>query len=243
MYKLILFTTLIAAASCFKLDWRIVGGLEAEDGQFPYQVSLQSKGKHTCGGSIITDKWILTAAHCVIGVSSSSLTVVTGTNKLDKAGASYPVAKVIHHEDYNSFLLQHDIALIKVKEAIEFNEKVQPIALADQELEDGEDCVLSGWGSTVFPGNSPNELRFVQLRVISKEQCQNAQKNKEIYESQICTLTQKGEGACHGDSGGPLVADGKLVGIVSWGKPCAVGYPDVFTKVYSYLRWIKSYAK
>ncbi|XP_017775824.1 PREDICTED: chymotrypsin-1-like [Nicrophorus vespilloides] len=221
---MIKFVILVATLGCAfaasaDLDWRIVGGEKAEDGAFPYQISLRSYGSHSCGGSIINENWILTAAHCVQGASASSMSVVVGSNKLSAGGESYKVSKAIYHEN-------------------KFNEKVQPINLADNSIGGGEDCVLSGWGRTSYPGSAPNDLQFIHLKTVSVDDCKDRQRPNPVYDSQVCTFTKRGEGACHGDSGGPLVSGGKQIGIVSWGRPCAVGYPDVFTRVYSFLDWI-----
>lgn len=105
-------------------------------------------------------------------------------------------------------------------------------------MKGGEDSVLVGWGTTSYPGSTPNKLQRIDLKTLSLEECKK-QAIMPVYDKQVCTLTKRGEGACHGDSGGPLVGPNQAqIGIVSWGNPCARGSPDVFTSVASYNSWI-----
>ncbi|XP_043485155.1 chymotrypsin-2-like isoform X2 [Leptopilina heterotoma] len=224
------------------MDPKIVGGSLAKEGQFPYQVSLRKNNKHFCGGSIINENWILTAAHCLTGFNDSNIDVVAGTNTLDEGGVFYKSKKIIPHPNYSSILIRNDLGLIQLEKAIEFTDKIKSITLPTDDFSKfGNSAVLSGWGTTSYPGKPPNELQHIFLTVIPQKECLSA--NFRITNNNICTLNKKGEGACHGDSGGPLVADDVQIGIVSWGKPCAKGQPDVFTRVYSYMNWINKHIK
>lgn len=142
-----------------------------------------------------------------------------------------------YNRDWNSWELSNDIGLIKLAEDIEFNEKVQPIEINTEDIGSGETLTLSGWGRTSYPGNIPNDLQWITLKSLNTQECQSKHSNN-IYDSEICTFTKSGEGACHGDSGGPLTWNGKVAGIVSWGRPCAIGYPDVFTRVSAFQDWV-----
>ncbi|XP_031788471.1 chymotrypsin-2-like [Nasonia vitripennis] len=217
---------------------RIVGGQDAPDGKYPYQVSLRAPS-HFCGGSILNSRWILTAAHCVIGRSGNAVTVVAGTHLLNcGAEQTFKSEYITWHEKYNGGLFINDVGLIRVDRDIEFNEKVQPIPLPNEDFSKVDyPVVLTGWGRTQAGGPIPNNLQEINLKVISQTKCSDKM-SVAITESHICTLTKVGEGACHGDSGGPLVADGVQVGIVSFGMPCARGMPDVFTRVYTFISWI-----
>ncbi|KAJ8684312.1 hypothetical protein QAD02_020104 [Eretmocerus hayati] len=220
---------------------RVVGGSDAPDGKYPYQVSLRSGDFHFCGGSIINKRWILTAAHCVQGNEGSSINVIAGTNLLNGGVEQlYKSEYITAHKNFSMFRLVNDIGLIRVNRDIEFNEKVQPIKLPDREFSKPDmSVVLTGWGTTELGGSVPNNLQQIDLKVIDQKQCKKHWSPiYKITESHICTLTAAGEGACHGDSGGPLVADGIQLGIVSFGKPCAEGKPDVFTRVHTFIDWI-----
>jgi len=225
-----------------ELGWRIVGGESAADGQFPYQISMRNGGSHSCGGSILDETTILCAAHCVDGVSAAQLTVVAGTNTLNAGGDSHKVSSISMHKDYDSWNIQNDISILKLATPLDLsNPKIGVVGLPSSNIGGGENVILSGWGRTSYPGNIPNDLQWINLRTITVDECKSLQTGSEIIDSEVCTLTQSGEGACHGDSGGPLVdTNGNQIGIVSWGTPCARGYPDVFTRVYSFLDWIKA---
>ncbi|KAM3966657.1 chymotrypsin-2 [Aphomia sociella] len=224
----------------FFQETRIVGGEDAPEGGIPYQVSLRSLlNSHFCGGSILNNRWVLTAAHCTAGQSARSIRVVVGTNSLKSGGDYYSVESIIVHDDYNSYLITNDVSLIKVSKDIKFSDKVQPIPLPDHDTEGGANLLLTGWGRLSYPGLLPNRLQMINLTALSTERCQSLMnKINPVFDTQICSLTKSGEGACHGDSGGPLVEDGSVVGIVSWGMPCARGYPDVYTRVFSFKDWI-----
>lgn len=176
-------------------------------------------------------------------MSANSVTVVAGSNTLNSGGTRYSIQRIIVHPQYDSFNIRNDIALLRTSSPIEFTNLVQPVALESNDVGGGVDCVLSGWGTTSYPGSIPNNLQFINLKTITVAQCQSAQSPNPVYDTQVCTFTRSGEGACHGDSGGPLVSGGRQIGVVSWGRPCGIGYPDVFTRVSSFLSWINSNAQ
>ncbi|KAK5640429.1 hypothetical protein RI129_011240 [Pyrocoelia pectoralis] len=230
-------------AFCGATENKIVGGSDAENDSFPYQVSLRRKGRHVCGGSIIGDDWILTAAHCIYKQRPEHYTVVAGSNLLDSGGDSYKVKELIPHENYDPETISNDIALIKLKQAIHVSEGVNKIELSTEDVPSEVELTLSGWGMTEYPGSSPNKLQTIKLFSITNEKCAEEHPYANVTASNICTFTKKGEGACKGDSGGPLVSFNKQVGVVSWGLPCAKGKPDVFTRVYSFLSWVADHTK
>ncbi|KAF5287777.1 hypothetical protein FQA39_LY15713 [Lamprigera yunnana] len=242
--KAFLVILFVAGASCApKLHIpRIIGGENAEDGQFPYQVSIHLRGRHNCGGSIISVDSILTAGHCLEPYNHNDLTVRVGSTK-NNEGDEHWVDYYALHGFFNPYNLENDIGFIKILTQISYNDKVQPIPLQIGEVDDGASCVVSGWGYTVYPGGVvPLDLHYVDLVTHPLEKCKT-ESLYEVFDTNICTYTRHGEGTCHGDSGGPLAANGKQIGIVSWGEPCGVGYPDVFTKVSAYVDWINNNIK
>ncbi|XP_065162218.1 transmembrane protease serine 9-like [Atheta coriaria] len=229
----------ISSAPGHNGSWRIVGGDDAAENQFPYQVSLRYYGSHSCGGSLLDETTILCAAHCVDGADASTMTIRVGNNKLSEQTDEYQVASFVRHEDYDGWNIKNDVSLIKLADPLTWSDSVQPVKLRKSDII-AEDVTLSGWGTTSYPGDIPDNLQFINLKTISVDDCSRLQPNN-VGPTEVCTFTQKGEGACHGDSGGPLVdSNGEQIGIVSWGVPCAEGYPDVFTRVYSFLDWIES---
>lgn len=172
------------------------------------------------------------------------MSVLVGTNKLSEGGKIYRVKDKYTHEDYDAFQVKNDIALVKLTEPITFTEKIQPIQLETEYVGENKTVILSGWGSISYPGGeAPDKLQQIDLIVENLKTCQSKNKHN-IDDTQICAKGIKHFGACHGDSGGPLIGTNKKqVGIVSYGHPCAAGYPDVFTRVSKYMWWIKSYVK
>ncbi|XP_066594936.1 chymotrypsin-2-like [Prorops nasuta] len=223
---------------------RIVGGESAPVGKYPYQVQLRYRGRFLCGGSIINKQYILTAAHCIYRRDSSDFVVIAGTNFLNETGDEYDVADLKYHEDYDRSKRIHDIGLMRLTKDIEFKRGVQEVPLADGSEYDRDNefpVILTGWGRLRRSGKIPNELQEIKLVTTTLSRCQSSHRN--IRTSHICTYTKVGEGACNGDSGGPLVTNfGEQVGIVSYGYPCGVGSPDVYTRVSYYYDWIKANA-
>ncbi|KAK5640465.1 hypothetical protein RI129_011276 [Pyrocoelia pectoralis] len=166
------------------------------------------------------------------------VTVKVGTNLVYEGGDVYQVAEFRVHPNYTVQYTKNDIAIVKLKSPIIFNEKVQPISLETEYVDGDVECVLTGWGDLQYPGTSPDQLQQVNLKTVTNTECRTKLSNFKIDERQICTFTKAGEGSCVGDSGGPLVAD-KQIGIVSFGIPCAIGHPDVFTRVSAYKDWIE----
>ncbi|KAG5322237.1 CTR2 protein, partial [Pseudoatta argentina] len=225
-------------------DSYIVGGINALDGAHPYIVSLRQNNDHFCGGSIISKRYILTAGHCLIKfIDSRSLknvTVHAGTNRLSESGYIYIPEEAIVHPDYDPNLMFNDIGLLRLKTDIQYNKLVQPISIAKtNSVLVGDACFLTGWGTLRYLGELPDKLQKVNLKVYSQSKCKDLFLS--VRSSQICAFSRFGQGACHGDSGSPLVANGIQIGLSSYVKPCARGFPDVYTRVFSFANWLAQY--
>lgn len=126
---------------------RIVGGEDAKPGVAPYQISLQVGKRHNCGGVIISDRWILTAAHCIAGYSPSQLEVYAGSQLLSSGGSYHALDLLIRHERYNSPQYHNDIGLMRLKEPLSWTQDIKPINYSTKYVPDkAQPIILTGWG-------------------------------------------------------------------------------------------------
>ncbi|XP_032892134.1 chymotrypsinogen B-like [Amblyraja radiata] len=225
---------------------RIVNGEEAIPGSWPWQVSLQSgTGWHFCGGSLINENWVVTAAHC--GVSTEDFVIVGAHNKSTKAEVSQmsmSIAKVITHPKWNRFTINYDVAVVKLASPARFDSQVSPVCLAaaSDNYPDGMMCITTGWGrSKAYPIERPDKLQQAALPLLSNANCKHYWNNR-ITDLMICAGAA-GASSCMGDSGGPLVCQKdnvwNLVGIVSWGsRSCSTKSPGVYARVTELRSWI-----
>ncbi|KXJ80213.1 hypothetical protein RP20_CCG025915 [Aedes albopictus] len=227
---------------------RIVGGFQIDIAEVPHQVSLQRSGHHFCGGSIISPRWVLTAAHCTVNRDPTAYTVRAGSSDRTDGGVVVNVISVNPHPEYDSDNYNYDFSLLELAESIGFSRSIEAIALpeADEAVEDGVMCTVSGWGDTKNFLETDRLLRAANVPSYNQEQCAKAlEKVVPVTEQMICAGYEAGgKDSCQGDSGGPLVADGKLIGVVSWGKGCALPkLPGVYARVSAAREWIREVAQ
>ncbi|CAL8404116.1 unnamed protein product [Boreogadus saida] len=227
---------------------RIVNGEEAVPHSWPWQVSLQqSNGFHFCGGSLINENWVVTAAHCNVRTYHR---VIVGEHDKSSAITSEKVqilkpSKVFTHPEWNSRTINNDISLIKLASPAVLGTTVSPVCLGESSdvFTPGMKCVTSGWGLTRYnaPG-TPNKLQQAALPLMSNEQCKRSWGSNMISDVMICAGAA-GATSCMGDSGGPLVCQKDnvwtLVGIVSWGSSrCSTSTPAVYARVTELRGWV-----
>ncbi|XP_050430561.1 trypsin-1-like [Adelges cooleyi] len=238
---------------------RVVGGTNSDPGEFPWQISLQLvtgwTARHICGGAIINEYWVVTAAHCAHGLSENLLSVVAGKRNLYSDENSEQRVNVadIYFDGYNRKKFSNDIALLKVTPPLKFDgEVVSPICIPNAGMQfDSDLAMVTGWGRVSESGAFAHILQKVQVPLLPVDTC--LQKYKEAgYGSYVnkCVICGGGStlqeaDSCQGDSGGPLsclAPDNRfyLCGIVSWGLGCArPKYPGVYTAVSCYTDWIE----
>ncbi|CAO1426748.1 unnamed protein product [Diamesa serratosioi] len=243
-----------APVNKFNRNSRIIGGNEAPRNQFPYQAGLLmsipgSVNTGLCGGSLISNNRVLTAAHCVD--IASSVLVLLGAHMIRQEESTQlridvPASGLVYHPDYDTRTLLNDVAMIKFPSTVTFNNFIQPIALAEGTNNfAGDDAVLSGWGRFGPNQESSAFLRFVNLQVITNLACR-IRFPTIIQDSTICANGEGNVGGCNGDSGGPLSVQRNgqslLVGVTSFvsGVGCERGFPTGFARVSSFIPWIQS---
>jgi transmembrane serine protease 9 len=244
---------------------KIVGGNVIDEHTYPWQVRLNIEGG-LCGGTILSDRWVLTAAHCCEGASSATIHIGDYNMAKEDAGEfSVEAKKIIVHPEYGKHpqsQIANDICLLRTPnlDAKKNDDSVYASAcLPTADYNHGEACFVSGWGTTSSGGNTSNKMREVGINLMSIEFCNdpNNVANKMVGATfknlEMCagtpdgdddnTMVDAGKDACQGDSGGPLtcVRDGQpiVAGVVSWGYGCAAeGQPGVYANTYYYTDWI-----
>ncbi|XP_036619446.1 plasma kallikrein [Trichosurus vulpecula] len=230
---------------------RVVGGMRSAPQEWPWQASLQVKLRtrsHVCGGSVIANQWVVTAAHCFDDLPSSDIwRIYTGILNQSEIQAATPFSRakrIIIHPQYKISETKHDIALIKLETPMNFTDFQSAICLPSKEDMAYTNCWVTGWGFTQEKGEIQNTLQKVKLPIVPIEECREKYIQHEITDQMICAgYKEGGKDACKGDSGGPLSCyqNGiwQLVGITSWGEGCAKkDHPGVYTKVVTYADWI-----
>ncbi|MBN3307043.1 ST14 protein, partial [Amia calva] len=236
---------------------RIVGGQEAEVGEWPWQVSLHIKGSgHVCGASVISNRWLVTAAHCVqddskVRYSQPSVwEVYLGLhtqNQPDKNTVKTGLKRIIAHPNYNHYTFDNDIALMELDNPVTLSKLIWPICLPTSTyvFPAGKSVWITGWGATKEGGFGATVLQKAEVRIINDTVCSSLMNGQTTSRMLCAGVLTGGVDACQGDSGGPLSSievNGRLflAGVVSWGDGCARrNKPGIYTRVTQYRQWIK----
>jgi len=238
------------------VDSYVIGGTNANPGEFPWQLSqqrLSGAWSHSCGASLLSQRYGLSAAHCVDGNSANNLRVIAGLHdRSNTAGTTTAnVASYKMHENYNNGQASYanDIAILTF--ASNINTVAGRIAYATLPPNNnnnfaGATCVISGWGRTSSSNTLPNILQKASITILTTAQCQQ-QGSSGVWANHICVRDNNNQaGACNGDSGGPCNCPSgsttQVTGIASFvyasGGNCLTTRPSVYTRVSAYLAWI-----
>ncbi|CAF4862646.1 unnamed protein product [Pieris macdunnoughi] len=262
--RVLVFLLMVAAAvAVSRSSNRIVGGNITTIESYPFMSNMQTLSwggwwYQACGGSLITPKVVLSAAHCYYGALPSAWRVVLGSTLSSSGGYTFKVSELKLHENYIEALQLNDIAIVKLQVGAIMSSRVGRARIAgpSYNLPAGTTVNAVGWGTTSSGGRPSEQLRDVDLKVINQNICAEryaALKKQPGFEdwpditgTMLCAgvLDEGGKDTCQGDSGGPLLHKKDiLVGITSWGYTCAhPRFPGVNTRVSSYTNWIRANA-
>nr|XP_022915185.1 serine protease nudel-like [Onthophagus taurus] len=238
---------------------RIVGGINAGLGAWPWQAALYKEGEFQCGATLLSEKWLISAGHCFYRTMDEHWVARLGTLRRGATLTSpyeqlRHIVKIILHPDYIDAGFVNDVSLLKMEFSVSFSDYVRPICLPKENspISDGTMCTVIGWGQLFETGRIfPDTLQEVQIPIISTEECRKRTVFLPLYritDNMFCAgFDRGGRDACLGDSGGGLMCpeeDGRwtLQGVTSNGYGCArKDRPGVYTKVSKYIKWIFSH--
>uniref|UniRef100_A0A336MUZ5 Phenoloxidase-activating factor 2 n=1 Tax=Culicoides sonorensis TaxID=179676 RepID=A0A336MUZ5_CULSO len=231
---------------------KITGGRKSKIAEFPWMAALKplTDPKAICGGVLITDRHILTAAHCVDALKPRQLRVRLGEYDFTKDNETltrdFSVSEIRVHIDFNPITYENDIAVIKLRQSTTFNTYIWPICMPPIDTNwENYVGVVTGWGTQFYTGPISKVLMKVEVPIWNNQACQDVYTANKIYDTVLCAgEVEGGKDACQGDSGGPLMVKlpndrWVVAGIVSYGMRCGVANrPGVYTRVNSYTKWI-----
>ncbi|XP_036911447.1 enteropeptidase [Sturnira hondurensis] len=233
---------------------KIVGGHDAKEGAWPWLAALYYNNRLQCGASLVSNDWLVSAAHCVYGrnLEPSKWKAILGlhvTWNLTSQVATRLVDQIVINPRYNKRTKKNDIAMMHLEFKVNYTDYIQPICLPEenQVFSPGRICSIAGWGRVAYQGPTADILQEADIPLLSNEKCQQQMPEYNITENMVCAgYEEGGVDTCQGDSGGPLMCQENnrwlLAGVTSFGYQCArPNRPGVYTRVPWFTEWIQSF--
>ncbi|CAG9865503.1 unnamed protein product [Phyllotreta striolata] len=228
---------------------RIVGGHPTGVNRYPWMARLVYDGHYHCGASLLTEDFVLTAAHCLRKLKKSKIRVILGDHDASTTteipAMMRAVSSIIRHKSFDADTFNHDIALLKLRKPVEFTKQIRPVCLPKTGDPSGRTGTVVGWGRTSEGGMLPTVVQEVEVPILTQAQCKGMKYRASRITNYMLCAGKGTQDSCQGDSGGPLLVHSgdkyEIVGIVSWGVGCGrPGYPGVYTRVSKYVNWLKT---
>ncbi|NEA67343.1 serine protease [Streptomyces sp. SID12488] len=228
-------TALIAAPGAVAAPQPIVGGSTTTAATYPYVMQITDASQNQfCGGTLVSATKVVTAAHCMVDETTSSVRVVGGrTYRNGTNGTVSKVTKIWIHPSYTDATNGDDVAVLTLATSMPYTAASYVTSSQTSVYAAGTTARIIGWGTTSSSGSSSNQLRTATVPTVSNASCTSSYGSSYIASDMVCAgYTSGGVDTCQGDSGGPLMIGGVLAGITSWGEGCAAaGYPGVYTRL------------
>lgn len=227
---------------------------KASYGHHPWTIHIKVQDFSNCGGAIINENWVITAAHCIVGEAIDDIKIIAGDYSMeenDRYEQIRSVSQMIKHSDYSSNSDKHNVALLKTEQPFELTSHVQPVCLPPYKrpLPNSEvsTCKISGWTDALLVRDT-RVLQDTTVRIIPDEMCGRFHGKDNLEEDIFCAeIDGEVENQCRGESGGPLVCENEktnkniLVGVTAWGEGCSnILGPAGFTDIAQYVYWIST---
>lgn len=237
-------TALLCAPGAVAAPQPIVGGTTTTTTAYPFMMQITDASQNQfCGGTLVAANKVVTAAHCMVGETTSSVRVIGGRTYLNGTnGTVSKVSKIWINPDYSDATNGDDVAVLTLSTSMSYTPASYVASTDTSVYATGATARIIGWGTTSESGSSSNQLRTATVPIVSNTSCAGSYGSDFVASDMVCAgYTNGGTDTCQGDSGGPLLIGGVLAGITSWGNGCAeAGYPGVYTRLTTFSNLVKT---
>jgi secreted trypsin-like serine protease len=213
----------------------VVGGTTTTAAAYPFVMQITDASQNQfCGGTLVSATKVVTAAHCMVGETTSSVLAVGGRTYLNGTnGTVSAVSKIWINPSYTDATNGDDVAVLTLSTSMSYTTASYVSSTDTAVYATGATARVLGWGTTSESGSSSNQLRTATVPIVSNSSCASSYGSDFVASDMVCAgYSAGGVDTCQGDSGGPLLIGGVLAGITSWGEGCAAaGYPGVYTRL------------